>query len=203
MLDHLKNYQVILASQSPRRRELLQNLGIDFQVHTQSGIDEDYPPNLSHKDIALYLAAHKANAYTEFHVPGFILITADTIVCQGDKVLNKPRNYQDAFAMLSALAQNTHQVITGMAVTIAGKMHQLASSTTVHFNSLEKAEIDYYIKTYQPYDKAGAYGIQEWMGYVGVDKIEGSYFNVMGLPVQELYQLLKTHVPVKPDKHGG
>lgn len=191
MLEQLTRYQVILASQSPRRQELLKDLGIDFKVQTKKGIQETYPEHLTEKAIATYLSELKANAYPEFHKPGYLLITADTIVYHNNQVLNKPGTYKEAFQMLSALSGSRHQVITGVTITTAQQQQSFASTTSVHFNRLDKAEIDHYITHFQPYDKAGGYGIQEWIGYIGVKNIEGSYFNVMGLPVQELYQVLK------------
>lgn len=191
MLANLENYTIILASQSPRRKQLLQNLGLSFWIKTKPGISEDFPDDMTPEAVAQYLAEVKAGAFPEYHKEGYLLITADTVVCKNQKILNKPADYDEAYQMLSELSASKHYVITGVTVTTAHTQESFASTTSVVFARLEHSEIDYYITRFQPYDKAGAYGIQEWIGYMGVKSIEGSYFNVMGLPVQELYHVLK------------
>jgi septum formation protein len=180
---------LILASNSPRRQELLRQLGLPFRVVVKP-VQEDFPKELHRGQIALYLASHKAGAYEADLQPEEVLITADTIVCLDDLVLNKPTDHKEARQMLQLLSGQCHDVITGVCLLTIGKTVAFYETTRVYFKKLSVAEIDYYIKTYQPYDKAGAYGIQEWIGMMGIEKIEGSYFNVMGLPVHRLYEEL-------------
>ena len=189
----LKNYHLILASKSPRRQELLKNLDLTFKIRTKS-IDEKYPSHLKKEAIPLFLAENKAKAMIADLKKNEILITADTIVWLNNKAFNKPRNKQQAIDMLKALSGNTHTVITAFQLSNTYKKQAYFSETKVQFSLLNNNEIDYYVEHYQPYDKAGAYGIQEWIGYIGIEKIEGSYFNVMGLPVQQLYNALKIFV---------
>lgn len=182
-------YNIILASNSPRRKELMSGLGIPFSVKVMQGIDEGYPSNLSPSDTAIYIAAEKADAYVLAEKD--LIITADTIVVAGNDILGKPHDAEDAHAMLRKLSGKTHQVITGVCIKTREKQCSFAVTTDVTFKVLAQEEIEYYVNNYRPYDKAGAYGIQEWIGYVGVTSLKGSYFNVMGLPVQRIYDVLK------------
>lgn len=194
MLENLKKYKLILASNSPRRKELLGGLGLEYEVRTLKGIDESYPEGLDFIDIPLHIARAKANAYKTTMHEDELLITADTIVWAESKVLGKPVDADDARQMLRVLSGKTHQVVTGVCLTGAGGQRAFSTVTDVTFDTLTDSEINYYIEQYRPYDKAGAYGIQEWIGYVGVTSINGSYFNVMGLPVQRLYKELQQWV---------
>lgn len=191
MLDNLKKYKVVLASNSPRRRELLAGLGVEFEVRTIPGIDESYPDSLDAADIPLYISCHKAEAYRSALQPDELLITADTIVWLDGEVLGKPSRREEAVAMLRRLSGAGHQVITGVVLTTSEWQKSFSVSTEVRFAQLTEEEIGYYVDTYQPMDKAGSYGVQEWIGFIGVEFISGSYFNVMGLPVQRLYTELK------------
>jgi septum formation protein len=179
---------LLLASNSPRRKELLTGLGLTFDVHVKQ-VEEDYPAELKREQIAEYLASHKAEQYLD-DLEDHILLTADTIVCLGDKVLNKPADYQQAYDMLRSLSGTHHEVITGVCILTPESKTVFHDITKVYFKELSQQEIDYYISNYKPFDKAGAYGIQEWIGKIGIERIEGSYFNVVGLPVQKLYQQL-------------
>ena len=200
MLDDLKKYSVVLASNSPRRKELLSGLGVNFSVKTLPDVDESFPDTLKGEEIPLFIARKKADAYkvlfssvtsNEVEEP-LLVITADTIVWLEDEVLGKPANATEARAMLSKLSGKKHQVITGVCLTTASWQKSFAAVSEVQFSSLTEEEMDYYIHNYCPYDKAGAYGVQEWIGFIGVESIQGSYFNVMGLPIQRLYRELKT-----------
>lgn len=191
MLDHLASYHLILASNSPRRRELLAGLGLSFETRVIPGIDESYPEGLSGPDIASYIASAKAAAYRDTLSADDLLITADTIVYIDGRVFGKPRGRDEACAMLRALSGRTHQVITGVTLSTLRQTRTFSVTTEVSFAELTDEEIAYYVDHYRPFDKAGSYGIQEWIGFVGVTGIRGSYFNVMGLPVQRLYQELK------------
>ena len=191
MLDNLKKYNVVLASNSPRRKELLQRLGIPFKVRTLLGIDESYPDTLRGEDIVRYISRNKANAYRSSMGPDELLITADTIVYLQGEVMGKPHDADDARRMLRALAGQVHQVITGVTIITANDMENFAMTSQVKFSDLSDDEINYYVDRYLPLDKAGAYGIQEWIGLVAVEELRGSYFNVVGLPIQRLYQALK------------
>ena len=190
MLDNLKNYRIILASNSPRRRELLSGLGISYEVRTLPGIDESYPADLPVEQIAEYIAAEKAAAYQRQMAADELIITADTIVVIAGEVMGKPHDADDARRMLRKLSNCTHQVITGVCLTTMKKQRRFSVTTDVTFKALTDDEIGYYITNYRPFDKAGAYGIQEWIGYIGVTALHGSYFNVMGLPVQRIYMEL-------------
>ncbi|MDR1403068.1 MAG: Maf-like protein [Tannerellaceae bacterium] len=190
MLANLHRYKIILASNSPRRKELLSGLGISFEVKTTPGLDESYPDSLQSNEIALYVAAKKAKAYLPALQKNELLITADTIVCINNQILGKPADRADAFRMLQTLSAKTHEVITGVCLTAQSKSVSFSVVSTVRFAPLDEEDIIYYIDTCRPYDKAGAYGIQEWIGYVAVEAIQGSFYNVMGLPVQRLYQEL-------------
>ena len=191
MLDNLKKYNVVLASNSPRRKELLQRLGIPFKVRTLFGIDESYPDTLRGEDIVRYISRNKANAYRSSMGPDELLITADTIVYLQGEVMGKPHDADDARRMLRALAGQVHQVITGVTIITANDMENFAVTSHVKFSDLSDDEINYYVDRYLPLDKAGAYGIQEWIGLVAVEELRGSYFHVVGLPIQRLYQALK------------
>lgn len=187
-------YKIILASNSPRRRELLAGLGVDFEVRVLKGISEAYPPDLPVSQIPQFIAREKAAAYQV--KPGELVITADTVVVvgddeQGSTVLGKPKDADEARRMLRTLSGRAHRVITGVCLTTHDDQRRFSVTTEVNFRELGDDEIDYYISHYRPFDKAGAYGIQEWIGYVGVTGIRGSYFNVMGLPVQRIWQELR------------
>lgn len=190
MFENLEKYHIILASNSPRRRELLGGLGISFEVKVLPDIEENYPEGLSVGQIAEYIAKEKADAYRKMMAPNDLIITADTIVVADDEVMGKPVDAVDAQRMLRKLSGKAHQVITGVCLMTTPRQRVFSVTTDVTFKQLTDEEIDYYIKTYRPFDKAGAYGIQEWIGYVGVTGLNGSYFNVMGLPVQRIYQEL-------------
>ena len=191
MLDNLAHYHILLASNSPRRRELLSGIGIEYEVTSLPSVDESYPSTLKGEEIPLYIAKEKADAYRRLMDDSTLLITADTIVWLDDKVYGKPASPDHARAMLHDLSGRTHTVITGVAITTMQMQRMFATSSHVTFARLTDEEIDYYVARYNPLDKAGAYGIQEWIGYIGVTGIEGSYYNVMGLPIQRLYQELK------------
>ncbi len=191
MLDNLKDFHIVLASNSPRRRELLAGLGIDFDVRVLPGIDESYPADLPVHEIPLYIATAKAEANRQAMNDGEIVITADTVVICGGKVLGKPADADEARSMLALLSGKTHQVVTGVCLTSREQQRKFAVTTGVTFKELTPEEIEYYIENFRPYDKAGAYGIQEWIGYIGVTGISGSFFNVMGLPVQRVYNELR------------
>ena len=192
MLENLKKYHIILASNSPRRRELLAGLDIEYEVKVLRGIDEPYPDTLAAEDIPQYISREKAAAYEAALQPDDLVITADTIVWTEGRVLGKPKDEEEAKAMLRQLAGRTHQVITGVTLLTKAMKRTFAVTSEVTFDALTEEEISYYVERYRPLDKAGAYGIQEWIGYVGVSALHGSYFNVMGLPVQRLYKELKT-----------
>ena len=191
MLDNLKKYRIILASASPRRRELLAGLDIDFEVRALPDVDESFPVELKGGDIPLYISKKKANAYRPFMADDELVITADTIVWLDGKALGKPVDETEAFAMIRNMSGKTHSVFTGVAITTKEVQHSFVAQSDVTFAELTDDEIEYYIAKYKPMDKAGAYGAQEWIGYIGMSKIVGSYFNVMGLPVQRLYGELK------------
>ena len=187
----VEGYRVILASNSPRRKELLGGLGIDFEVRTLQDIDESYPDTLKGEEIPMYISGKKAEAYKRTMADDEMIITADTIVYDNGQVLGKPKERGEAMQMLRELSGHAHEVITGVSIVTKEKTTQFASTSKVTFVALTDDEIASYVDTYKPYDKAGAYGIQEWIGYVAVTRIEGSYFNVMGLPIQRLYTELK------------
>ena len=184
MFEH---YIFTLASASPRRRELLKGLDIDFTVEPGKDEKEAYSEGMPHTEIPEFLARHKSESFHRELVPHEVLITADTLVFLDEKILGKPHSPEEARQMLRALSGRTHTVTTGMALRTRERIHTFSDTTEVDFRPLADSEIAYYIKTYRPFDKAGAYGIQEWIGYTGITAIRGSYFNVMGLPVQRLY----------------
>lgn len=177
----------MLASNSPRRRELLAGLGFDFEVKVLPGIDESYPETLPALETAEYIARKKSEAYRQSMSDDQLVITADTVVVVGDEVLGKPADDREAASMLRKLSGRSHQVVTGVCLATTGQVVSFSVRTDVTFKPLTDEEIDYYIKKYQPMDKAGAYGIQEWIGYIGCTGLNGSYYNVMGLPVQRIY----------------
>ena len=189
LVDLLKDKKIILGSVSPRRQELLKSLGIDFEIRVKD-LKEKYPKNLKEKEISEFLAIKKPENLSKTLKSEEILITADTIVVKGDRVLNKPKDRLEAQEMLQFLSGDKHKVITSVCLASKNKQEVFTSETEVHFKILSIEEIDYYIKEYQPFDKAGAYGIQEWIGLIGIEKIKGSYCNVVGLPVVKLYQKL-------------
>ena len=185
----LKDYKIILASGSPRRQQFFKDLDLDFEIRLKE-IEEVYPPNLREEDITDYLAVLKSDAFEGELNDREILITSDTLVWHENKALGKPKDDQDAFAMLKSLSNKTHKVITSVCFKTKDKVEVISDTTHVTFNDLSDAQIQYYLDKYQPYDKAGSYGIQEWIGFVGVSKIDGSYANVMGLPVDKVYDYL-------------
>jgi septum formation protein len=187
MLSNLANYNLVLGSSSPRRRELLNGLGIPFTVRPLSGLDESYPASLPPADIPLHIAQKKAGAYLPSLESNELLLTADTIVWINDAVLGKPQGRGDAIRTLQILSGQTHQVITGVCLTAANKEVAFSVTSNVRFAPLSTQDIEFYVDNFHPYDKAGAYGIQEWIGYVAVESIEGSFYNVMGLPIQRVY----------------
>mgnify|MGYP003294612417 CR=1 FL=1 len=181
---------LILGSKSPRRQELLRGLGIEFEVRTKNTV-ESYPSTVPAHEVPGYIAKLKAAAFADLQ-PEDTLITADTVVIVDNEILGKPDSRDEAFEMLKKLQDHTHQVVTGVCIRHGEKTISFCDETIVHFCPMTDDEIYYYIDNYRPYDKAGAYGVQEWIGYVAVDRIEGSYFNVMGLPIHKVYQELKT-----------
>ncbi len=187
MFEQLKKYHIILASNSPRRKELLGGLGLDFEVRVLPDIAESYPESLPVGKTAEYIAAEKAEAYRGQLDEHDLIITADTVVIVDDEVLGKPQDAADATRMLKLLSGRTHQVTTGVCLMTVRDRHCFSVTTDVTFKKLSDDEINYYISTCHPYDKAGAYGIQEWIGYIGVTSLSGSYYNVMGFPVQRIY----------------
>ena len=187
----VNDYKIILASNSPRRRELLAGLGIEFEVRVLPGIDESYPASMPAAETAEYIAGKKAAAYRQVMADDELVIPADTVVIVGDEVLGKPADTQMAAQMLRKLSGRTHQVMTGVCMTTSEQTVSFSVKTDVTFKQLAEDEIEYYIKKYQPLDKAGAYGIQEWIGYIGCTGLNGSYYNVMGLPVQRIYTELQ------------
>ena len=192
MLDNLEKYKVILASGSPRRRELMAGLGVNYEVRILPDVDESYPDTLQGEKIPLYIAKEKADAYIPMMQPDELIITADTIVWLDGKVLGKPRDREDALQMLRTMSGRTHEVFTGVCITTTDWQRSFTAQTEVRFATLSEDEIIYYVDNFKPMDKAGAYGVQEWIGFIGVENISGSYYNIMGLPVQKLYrELLK------------
>lgn len=193
MLDNLKKYRIILGSASPRRQELLRGIDIPFEVISKD-VDESFPPSMTGVGIPMYLAEKKANAFSEMITDDTMVITADTIVLLEGKVLGKPADKESAKKMLNQLSGKTHQVITGVCITTKMRRRTFHTVSEVRFAHLNEVEINYYLEHYAPYDKAGSYGVQEWIGFIAVEQITGSYFNVMGLPIQRLYNELKRWV---------
>jgi septum formation protein len=187
----LKNYRIILASNSPRRKELLSGLDVDYETRVIPDVDESYPNTIPLEDVAAFLAKKKASAYLELLRDDELLITSDTIVLLENMILGKPANEEESYLMLRTLSGKTHKVITAVCLTTTEKQVCFSDTSLVTFGQLTDTEISYYVSKYKPFDKAGAYGVQEWIGYMAVERIEGSYFNVMGLPVFKLYKELK------------
>jgi septum formation protein len=185
MFNNLAKYQIVLASNSPRRKELLSGLGVNFEVKSSLG-EETYPLELPVLEVAKYLAVQKADWFDDFS-SNQLYITADTVVLLGTQVLGKPSDKEEAFTILKSLSGKSHQVITGFCIKSESKTVASSVVTEVYFKELTDNQIHYYIENYEPFDKAGSYGIQEWIGMIGIDKIEGSYFNVVGLPTNELF----------------
>ena len=192
MLEYLKKYNIVLASKSPRRQELMKGIGLEFSVITKD-VDESYPSNMSVYDVAPFLSLKKAKAFNDDELPeNYMVITADTVVIVDDMILGKPKDEADARGMLGRISGKKHSVITGVTIRTSDKVKTFSVVSKVSFETLDQEEIEFYVNNFRPYDKAGAYGIQEWIGYIGVNHVEGSYFNVMGLPTQKLYKMLKT-----------
>ena len=196
--EKLRDFRVILASASPRRRELLSATGIEYMLATKFECDESYPATLDALDVAPYLSALKSRSYPQTLNYNDILITADTVVVLNGRVLGKPQNGAEACQMLSDLSGSKHTVVTGVTLRSAEREHTFSSRSEVRFAELSPEQIEYYVKNYRPMDKAGAYGIQEWIGYVGIEGIEGSFYNVMGLPVQRLCKELECFIEALP-----
>ena len=192
----MDNIKLVLASKSPRRQALIKELGFPVEFRIKE-VEEVYPDTLNSEDVPEYLAVLKAQPLLSSLNPNELLITSDTIVLLNNEVIGKPTDIENAIELLKKLSGNTHKVVTGVAINSVDKSHTFKSITNVHFSILSESEIDYYVNTYKPLDKAGSYGIQEWIGYIGVEKIEGCYYNVMGLPLHDLYRELKTTFGIK------
>lgn len=193
-LDRLSGCRLILASHSPRRRELLAGCGLQFTLADNYEVDERYPDDLPADEVAAYLSRLKSESFPRELSDGEVLITADTVVLLQDRILGKPSGREGAIGMLRDLSDRNHRVITGVTLRRRDRIETFDSRTEVWFKPLTEEEILYYVDTFQPYDKAGAYGIQEWIGYVGIERIEGSFYNVMGLPVQKLIARLEKFI---------
>jgi septum formation protein len=187
----LNDYKLILASNSPRRKELLSGLDVEYDTRVISDVDETFPETIPLEEVAVYLAEKKASAYISELKHKELLITADTVVLIDNIILGKPANEEESAKMLRALSDRTHKVITGVSLTSSEKQVSFSDISLVTFGNLIDEEVDYYVSKYKPFDKAGAYGVQEWIGYIAVEKIKGSYYNVMGLPVFKLFKELK------------
>ena len=194
LLNKIKNYRLILATQSPRRHFLMKEAGFDFEIIVPEGIEEIYPEAVVNEEIPVYLAELKASWFKGKLKENEIVITADTVVLLGHRVLGKPESSAEAFEMLRYLSGKTHEVATGVCFTNLNKQKSFVSISKVHFREFSDEEITFYIEKYKPFDKAGSYGAQEWIGYIGIEHIEGSYFNVMGLPIQMLYAELEKFI---------
>lgn len=192
MLENLNKYKIILASKSPRRHELFSLLRIPYNTTVIGGISESYPDDMNPEFVPQFLSEQKAKVYLKFFKGEELIITADTIVIAENKILGKPKDEKDAIRMLQHLSDKTHKVITGVSITTQHKQISFSDTTEVKFSKLTEEEIKYYIGNFRPFDKAGSYGIQEWIGAIGVEWIKGSYYNVMGLPLQVLYKNLKS-----------
>ena len=186
MIKENISWNIILASKSPRRQNLLKELGFEFEIKTKE-IEEIYPPELQKEEVAVFLSELKASAFKQDLQKNDLVLTSDTIVCLADEIIGKPTDRSDAIKMLGKLSGNKHEVITAVTLLSKEKQHTFYDVTEVDFKDLSSEEIEYYIDKYEPFDKAGSYGIQEWIGYIGIEKINGSYFNVMGLPVKRVY----------------
>ena len=191
MLENLKKYNILLASKSPRRRELLAELRIPFSPISMGGIDESYPANIPHEDVPQYLADRKADAYLSIIHENELVITADTLVIKDGYIYGKPHSEEEAFEMLRSLSDAVHKVITGVCIVAKDRRISFTSVTEVKFGKISDEDVKYYVENFRPFDKAGSYGIQEWIGCVAVESINGSFYNVMGLPIHRLYQELK------------
>ena len=189
-MHSIKNYKLILASASPRRQQLMKDAGFTFEVWLKN-VEEKYPQELHWENVPEYLSKVKASAFREELKADEVLITADTVVCIHDRIFGKPADRKEAISMLQELSGNRHLVVTGVSVTTRTEQLSFSSRTDVFFKRLSNEEIEFYVDTYKPFDKAGAYGIQEWIGYIGIERIEGSFYNVMGLPIQKLYETLR------------
>ena len=189
-MHSIKNYKLILASASPRRQQLMKDAGFTFEVRLKN-VEEKYPQELHLENVPEYLSKVKASAFREELKADEVLITADTVVCIHDRILGKPADRKEAISMLQELSGNRHLVVTGVSVTTRTEQLSFSSRTDVFFKHLSNEEIEFYVDIYKPFDKAGAYGIQEWIGYIGIERIEGSFYNVMGLPIQKLYETLR------------
>lgn len=191
MLKKIEEYNIILASKSPRRQELLKGIGLKFSVLTKD-VDESFSRNISVFDVAPYLSIKKARSFEETELPeNYMIIAADTVVIANDMILGKPKDEDDARNMLRLLSGKKHSVVTGVTIRTKEKTKTFSATSKVSFDILDDEDIEYYVNSFKPFDKAGSYGIQEWIGYIAVNSVEGSYFNVMGLPTQKLYQMLK------------
>lgn len=191
MLENLNKYHILLASKSPRRRELLSMLRIPYTVMTIGGLDESYPDDIPANDVPQFLSNKKANAYISQLTEKELVITADTLVISGEKIFGKPHSPEDARNMLKELSGKVHHVVSGVTIATTDRRTSFTTVTEVKFAELSESEINYYIENFRPFDKAGGYGIQEWIGAIAVEWIKGSYYNVMGLPVHRLFQELK------------
>ena len=194
LIDRLKNHRILLASKSPRRRELLKGCGLEFEIAEGRDAEESFSADMPLGEVAEYLSKVKSEAYVDTLRAGDILITADTVVIASGEILGKPRDREDAVRMLRLLSGSSHEVVTGVTLRTLDKERSFSCRSVVRFREMTDVEIEYYIDTYRPYDKAGAYGIQEWIGYVAISGIEGSFYNVMGLPVQMLWVELEKFV---------
>lgn len=200
-IDHLQQYRILLASRSPRRQSLLSQAGIPYEVWLKDEVPENYPPDLSPSEVAVFLARLKAETYRTELGLNDILITADTLVVLGTRILGKPADRAEAIGMLNDLSGKPHEVISGVCLTSPVKESFFLASTIVWFDDLEQSEIEEYVDEFNPFDKAGSYGIQEWIGFMGIHRIEGSYFNVMGLPIQRLYKELQDFTGYKSTRN--
>ena len=198
--DRLKPYRVILASHSPRRQQLLKDAGIDYELAVGYEVDEVYPAALPAEEVPAYLAELKSVAYPHEIQSNEILITADTVVCLHGDIIGKPTDRDDAVAILGRLSGNRHTVVTGVTLRAVGQKQSFSVRSDVFFRRLTNEEITHYVDLYQPFDKAGAYGIQEWIGYAAIERIEGSFYNVMGLPIQQLYLKLGDFLSAMAEK---
>jgi septum formation protein len=192
ILTNLEGKKIVLASKSPRRKQLLESIDVPYEVRTLD-VPEDFPPALQAGEIPLFLSKLKASAFKETMAENEIIITADTVVWINGHVLNKPEDKDEAFAMISELSGARHIVYTAVTIMSSTKVSSFVDETEVEFRNLEPFEIEYYLEKYQPYDKAGAYGVQEYIGSIGIKSLKGSYFNVMGLPIHRVYEILKEY----------
>lgn len=192
--EKLQPYRLLLASQSPRRRELIAGSGIPFTLTEKYACEEHYPATLAAEEVPAYLSRLKSEAYPTPLQPNDILLTADTVVILEGEVLGKPKDREDALRMVARLAGNRHTVVTGVTLRTSERIETFSAESDVWFRALSEEEIAYYVDTYHPFDKAGSYGIQEWIGYVGIERIDGSFYNVMGLPIQRLYVELEKFI---------